>query len=70
MSRVIAGEINEMGLLYEKYKKPLYAYFFKITSGNNQASEDLVHTVFYRAIRYKSSFSGGSFINWLFKDVR
>jgi RNA polymerase sigma-70 factor (ECF subfamily) len=67
MSRVIAGEINEMGLLYEKYKKPLYAYFFKITSGNNQASEDLVHTVFYRAIRYKSSFSGGSFINWLFK---
>jgi RNA polymerase sigma factor (sigma-70 family) len=67
MSHVIAGEIDEMGLLYEKYKKPLYAYFFKITSGDNQTSEDLVHTVFYRAIKYKSSFSGGSFVNWLFK---
>jgi len=67
MSHVIAGEIEEMGLLYEKYKRPLYAYFFKITSGDNQTSEDLVHTVFYRAIRYKTSFSGGSFANWLFK---
>ena len=67
MSHVIAGEIEEMGLLYEKYKRPLYTYFFKITSGDNQTSEDLVHTVFYRAIRYKTSFSGGSFANWLFK---
>ena len=68
MCHVIAGEIDKMGILYERYKRPLYAYFFKLTRGDNQASEDLVHTVFYRAIRYKTSFTGkGSFKNWLFR---
>ena len=68
MGHVIGGEIDKMGILYERYKLPLYAYFFKLTRGDNQASEDLVHTVFYRAIRYKTSFTGqGSFKNWLFR---
>jgi RNA polymerase sigma-70 factor (ECF subfamily) len=68
MACVIAGEIDKMGLLYERYKRPLYAYFFKLTRGDNQASEDLVHTVFYRAIKYKTSFTGqGSFVKWLFR---
>ena len=68
MSHVIAGEVDKMGILYERYKRPLYAYFFKLTRGDNQASEDLVHTVFYRALRYKNSFTcKGSFKNWLFR---
>ena len=68
MADVIAGDIGKTGILYEKYKMPLYAYFFKLTVGNNQASEDLVHTVFYRVIRYKASFKGqGSFAKWLFR---
>jgi hypothetical protein len=45
MIYVIAGEIGMIGPLYEKYKRPLYTYFFKLTGGDNQASEDLVHTV-------------------------
>jgi RNA polymerase sigma-70 factor (ECF subfamily) len=68
MAHVIAGEIDKVGILYEKYKRPLYAYFFKLTGGDNQASEDLVHTVFYRVIRYKTGFTGqGSFAKWLFR---
>lgn len=68
MSHVIEGEIDKLGILYQRYKKPLYAYFFKLTSGDNQAAEDLVHTVFYRVIRYKNSFTGsGSFASWLFR---
>ena len=68
MTHVIAGEIDKMSILYERYKKPLYAYFFKLTAGDVQASEDLVHTVFYRVIRYKTGFTGqGSFAKWLFR---
>lgn len=68
MGQVIAGEIDKMGILYERYKMALYAYFFKFTHGDNQSSEDLVHTVFYRAIIYKNSFTcKGSFKNWLFR---
>jgi RNA polymerase sigma factor (sigma-70 family) len=67
MSLVTAGDLRAMGLLYEKYKRPLYAYFLKVTLGDIHAGEDLVQTVFYRAIRYKSSFTGqGSFAKWLF----
>lgn len=68
MVSVNAGEIDKVGLLYERYKRPLYAYFFKLTCGDNQASEDLVHTVFYRVIRYRTSFTGkGNFAKWLFR---
>jgi RNA polymerase sigma-70 factor, ECF subfamily len=68
MAHVIAGEIDKTGILYERYKRPLYAYFFKFTGGDKQASEDLVHTVFYRVIRYRTSFTGeGSFAKWLFR---
>lgn len=68
MALVNAGEIDKAGLLYERYKRPLYAYFFKITCSDNQASEDLVHTVFYRVIRYRASFTGeGNFAKWLFR---
>jgi RNA polymerase sigma factor (sigma-70 family) len=68
MISVIAGEIDKAGLLYERYKRPLYAYFFKLTCGDRQASEDLVHTVFYRMIRYRTSYSGeGDFAKWLFR---
>ncbi len=34
MSLVIGGDIDKAGLLYEKYKRPLYAYFFKLTGGD------------------------------------
>jgi RNA polymerase sigma factor (sigma-70 family) len=68
MALVNAGEIDKVGLLYERYKRPLYAYFFKLTCGDNQTSEDLVHTVFYRVIRYRTSFTGeGNFAKWLFR---
>lgn len=67
MAGVISGETDKIGILYEKYKRPLYAYFMKFTAGDTQASEDLVHTVFFRALRYKSSFRcEGSFANWIF----
>jgi RNA polymerase sigma factor (sigma-70 family) len=68
MSLVIAGEIDKLAILYEKYKMPLYAYFFKLTKGDSQASEDLVHTVFYRVIKYRTTFTErGSFASWLFR---
>ncbi len=67
MIEINAGDTGKMALLYEKYKRPLYAYYFRITGGDRQASEDLVHTVFYRVIKYRNSFTGqGSFVSWLF----
>ena len=68
MSQIIDGETERMAILYERYKMRVYFYFFKVTCGDRETSEDLTHTVFYKAIRYRSSFTGqGSFANWLFR---
>jgi len=67
MAAVIAGDPEKLGILYERYKMPLYSYFYKFTGGNKHSSEDLVHTVFYRILKYKEQFRGnGTFVGWLF----
>ncbi|MDP4223534.1 MAG: RNA polymerase sigma factor [Bacteroidota bacterium] len=70
MSQVINGETDRMAILYERYKMQVYFYFFRVTCGDRETSEDLVHTVFYRVLRYRSSFTGhGNFASWLFRIV-
>lgn len=67
MMRVIDGDVGEFGVLYERYKRPVYGYFLKLTRGDQASSEDLAHNVFYKALRYKHSFKGtGSFAKWIF----
>jgi len=67
MMEVVGGKTDRFGILYERYKAPIYGYFFKLTSGDSQTSEDLSHNVFYKALKYKYSFKGtGTFAKWLF----
>ena len=67
MQAVIAGDIDRLGMLYEKYKNPLFSYFFKLTKGDHAASEDLVQIVFQRVLKYKHRYNGtGLFVSWLF----
>jgi RNA polymerase sigma factor (sigma-70 family) len=68
MAGVVAGNLDNMAILYEKYKMALYAYFYVLTNNKPDESEDLVHTVFYRVIEYKNGFRGdGTFASWLFR---
>jgi RNA polymerase sigma factor (sigma-70 family) len=67
MTEAIAGDLDKFGILYERYKMPLYSYFYKLTGGQEQSTEDLVHNVFYRALKYRHQYKGeGSFAGWLF----
>lgn len=64
---VVEGNIDKFVILYERYKSPVFGYFYKLTSGDRQASEDLSHNVFLKALKYKHSFKGtGTFARWLF----
>ena len=59
-----------MGLLYERYHINVFAYFYRCTS-DTEKSEDLVHNVFIRLIKYRQSFTGeGQFVYWLFATAR
>lgn len=66
MFMVKSGDTARLGLLYERYKKSLFAYFYR-SIGDKTSSEDLVQNVFYRILKYKDSFTGnGKFTSWMY----
>lgn len=70
MRKVQSGDLSKMGLLYERYNRDLFAYFFRCSGDQNQ-SEDMVHNVFVRLIKYRHTFGGhGEFAYWLFATAR
>lgn len=71
MLAVKAGEIQQLSILYDRYSKPLYGFFFRMTSGKKMESEDLVQNVFYRVLKYRHTFDGsGQFRHWVFHMAR
>lgn len=67
MLQVKSGEIDKLGLLFERYKKNLFGYFYRNT-GSKDISEDLVQNVFVRILKYRNKFSGqGKFTSWMYR---
>ncbi len=70
MLKVKAGDLDKLGLLYERHKKRLFGFFYNMNQ-NASISEDLVQNVFVRMLKYKHTFTGeGSFAAWMFKTAR
>ncbi len=70
MLQVKSGDLDKLGLLYERHKKRLFGFFYNM-NGNTSLSEDLVQNVFVRMLKYKHTFTGdGSFTAWMFKTAR
>ncbi|NAY92752.1 sigma-70 family RNA polymerase sigma factor [Muricauda sp. JGD-17] len=70
MSEVKSGDLDKLGLLYERHKKTLFGFFYNL--GNNPSvSEDLVQNVFMRMLKYRGSYTGkGMFGAWMFRMAR
>lgn len=70
MVKVRDGDIGKLGLLFERYKKSLYGFFYGMNR-DSDLSEDLVQNVFYRILKYKHVFRGdGDFKVWMFHIAR
>lgn len=70
MRKVQQGRKEAMGLLFERYHRRLFGFFYHMT-GRGDLSEDLVQTVFYRMLKYPHSFKGeGKFTTWMFHLAR
>ena len=66
MLAVRAGEIRRLGDLFERYHKPLYGFFVRLTN-QTSASEDLVQIVFYRILKYRHTYRDeGKFSAWIY----
>lgn len=65
MQKVKSGDIDKLGLLFERHKKMLFGYFYKLT-GSQSTSEDLVQNVFYKILKYRTKFRhDGKFLPWM-----
>jgi RNA polymerase sigma factor (sigma-70 family) len=68
MVRVKNGDLDKLAVLYERYNRALFAFFFRVTL-DSQVSEDLVQTVFFKIIKYRGRYRAeeGSFVTWMFR---
>lgn len=66
MLKVKDGDLDQLSLLFERYHRSLFSYFYQLTS-NTAECEDLVQNVFYRILKYRHQFRGdGEFKAWVF----
>lgn len=70
MIAVRAGEIRRLGDLFERYHRPLYGFFLRMTN-QPSTSEDLVQIVFYRILKYRHTYRDeGKFSAWIYHLAR
>jgi RNA polymerase sigma factor (sigma-70 family) len=70
MFRVKEGNLDQMGLLFDRHHRLLYGFFYHNT-GLKDESEDLVQTVFMNMIRSRATFTGSyKFETWMYTIAR
>ena len=70
MIKVRDGDLERLGLLFERYKSPLFGFFYGMNR-DQELSEDLVQNTFFRILKYRQLFRGdGDFRTWLFHIAR
>jgi RNA polymerase sigma factor (sigma-70 family) len=67
---VKAGDLDKMSLLFGRHYRALYGFLYHMTH-DKANSEDMVQNIFYRMLKYRSSYTGtGTFQTWLFHIAR
>jgi RNA polymerase sigma-70 factor (ECF subfamily) len=75
MTAVARGNLGGMSEIYERRHRALFRFFFRLT-GRQTVSEDLVHEVFLRMIRYRHTYQAvdgqaeDSFESWMYRIAR
>ena len=69
MHDVSKGNLDAMTFLFERYHLRIYNFLFQMVR-DKAVCDDLTQNVFYKAIRYRTSYKGGMFVSWIFKIAR
>jgi RNA polymerase sigma-70 factor (ECF subfamily) len=70
MRAVRDGDLDKLGLLFERHHVALFDFLARMT-GNRTAAEDLTQDVFVRMLKYRRTFrDGGRFATWMFHIAR
>ena len=70
MLAVRDGDVERIGVLFDRHHRMLFNFFLRIT-GNRGLSEDLVQEVFFRMLKYRSTYQGSAnFTAWMYRIAR
>lgn len=70
MQLVKAGDLDKMSLLFKRHYRSIYGFLYHMTH-DRAGSEDMVQNIFYRMLKYRSSYTGtGAFQTWMFHIAR
>jgi len=70
MLQVKGGKVEMLAILFEKYNIKLYNFFLRLT-GDKGSSEDMAQDVFFRILKYRSSYRGEhKFTTWMYSIAR
>jgi RNA polymerase sigma-70 factor (ECF subfamily) len=70
MIAVRAGDVRQLGELFERHHRRLYGFFVRLTN-QPSVSEDLVQIVFYRILKYRHTYRDeGKFSAWFYHLAR
>lgn len=69
MSKVAAGNLDPLKILFERHHVHVFNFLYKM-SRDKMLSEDITQEVFYKLMKYRSSYNNGKFVSWLFTIAR
>ena len=69
MALVSKGDLEVLKVLFDRHHVHVFNFLYKMC-GDKQLSEDLTQDVFYKVIKYRSTYNNGKFISWLFTIAR
>lgn len=70
MIAVRAGDVAQLGTLFERHHHPLFGFLVRLT-GDRATAEDLVQAVFQRVLKYRRTYRDeGKFSAWLYHLAR
>lgn len=70
MRQVREGDVGQLGVLFERHHGRLYNYCLRLT-GDPETSRDLVQEVFFRMLKYRSTYrDDGTFLPWFYRLAR
>ncbi len=69
MQKVADGNLDMLKVLFDRHHVHVYNFLYKM-SGDKMLSEDLTQDVFYKLIKYRTSYKNGSFMSWMFTIAR
>lgn len=69
MSKVATGNLDLLKILFERHHVHVYNFLYKM-SRDKMLSQDITQEVFYKLMKYRTSYNNGKFVSWLFTIAR